>query len=406
MAQLITADYNKLVPNFSLLGAGFEQGQRISESMANRQALNQQAQASSQLAGTQRRAQAGDPQALQDVAGTEFGASLQAYNANTTEEERKEDLRENEELTRTSLNALSIEDPVERRLFLERQKAQFAADGRDTTNIDGALALDDDGLNQAITMQARQGQAVSELAKSAFPGVESQTRQTEAETARLKEERLAKGAVTPIPEALLKGLSPDVQAKATATFAAAGGGEKGLKAFSKVVDNASEQERRLSSPVLISTSFPNASEAEVVQLQSTMDAAKTTEAGLKAAKLVREDQRTAKKAKTFQERGVSLLDSILGNPQLGDVLGSVEGSIDFRLSDSESELIDDINEVGDILTADNLNLMSGVLSESDIRIYVINWGAILFRRLMILLQRKTAKHQKVKQLQTRKQGKP
>ena len=105
-----------------------------------------------------------------------------------------------------------------------------------------------------------------------------------------------------------------------------------------------------------------------MQLQSTMDAAKTTEAGLKAAKLVREDQRTAKKAKTFQERGVSLLDSILGNPQLGDVLGSVEGAIDFRLSDSESELIDDINEVGDILTADNLNLMSGVLSESDIKI--------------------------------------
>ena len=175
MAQLITADYNKLVPNFSLLGAGFEQGQRISESMANRQALNQQAQASSQLAGTQRRAQAGDPQALQDVAGTEFGASLQAYIANTTEEERKEDLRENEELTRSSLNALSIDDTVERRLFLERKRAQYIKDGRDTSNIDGALKLDDAALGQALTMQAQQGQSVADQFERLFPAIKAQS---------------------------------------------------------------------------------------------------------------------------------------------------------------------------------------------------------------------------------------
>ena len=250
MAQLVRANFNELVPQLGLLGQGFEQGQRISQNMANRQALQQKQERRAQLSGLQQQAAGGDEAALTQIAGLDpqAAAGIQSFLASQDEVTRAEGLRENEVLTRTALNALSIEDPVERRLFLERQKAQFAADGRDTTNIDGALALDDDGLNQAIIMQARQGQTVSELAKSAFPGVESQTRQTEAETARLKEERLAKGAVTPIPEALLKGLSPDVHANTPATFSAAGGGEKGLKAFSKVVDNASEQERRLSSP--------------------------------------------------------------------------------------------------------------------------------------------------------------
>jgi hypothetical protein len=175
MAQLVTANYDKLAPNLSLLGTGFQQGQQISESMANREALNQQAQAASQLAGTQKRAQAGDPQALQDVAGTEFGADLQAYNAATNEEERAEDLRENEELTRTSLNALSIDDTIERRLFLERKRSQYIKDGRDTSNIDGALKLDDAALGQALTVQAQQGQSIADQYERQFPSVEAQS---------------------------------------------------------------------------------------------------------------------------------------------------------------------------------------------------------------------------------------
>ena len=175
MAQLVTANYDKLAPNLSLLGTGFQQGQQISESMANREALNQQAQAASQLAGTQKRAQAGDPQALQDVAGTEFGADLQAYNAATSEEERAEDLRENEELTRTSLNALSIDDTIERRLFLERKRSQYIKDGRDTSNIDGALKLDDAALGQALTVQAQQGQSIADQYERQFPSVEAQS---------------------------------------------------------------------------------------------------------------------------------------------------------------------------------------------------------------------------------------
>jgi hypothetical protein len=189
-----------------------------------------------------------------------------------------------------------------------------------------------------------------------------------AKTATDKEARLASRTVSPIPQELVSNLSPEVASTVSATFEAAGGGSEGLKAVAKVIDTASEQERRNSSPRLISASFPNATKAETVQLQASMDAAKTTEAGLSEAKSVREAQRTAKKAQSFQRRGIQLLDGILANEQLGDVLGSIEGNIDFRFTDSESELIDDIDEVGSILTADNLNLMSGVLSESDIAI--------------------------------------
>ncbi len=370
MAQLIRADFNQLVPQLGLLGQGFEQGQRISQNMANRQALAQQQEQAAQLSGQQQLAAGGDQAALQQVAGQDPQAArqIQQLLASQDEAERAEGLRENEVLTRTALDALSIEDPGKRRLFLERQKNLFVEQGRSTTNIDRALSLDDDGLNQAITLQARQGKTISELAQQQFPDTEQLIRTTEAETARAKEARLATKAAAPIPDVLLQGLSEDVSAKASASFSAAGGGEKGLKAFAKVVDKATEQERRLASPAIIQSSFPNATQAEVVQLQATMDAARTTETGLKAAKDVREAQRTTKKAKTFQQRGVALLDSILENEQLGDVVGSIEGGIDFRFSDVESELIDDINEVGDILTADNLNLMSGVLSESDIKI--------------------------------------
>jgi len=155
---------------------------------------------------------------------------------------------------------------------------------------------------------------------------------------------------------------------AAQAFEAAGGGKDGFTAFQKIVDTGTEQQKRLASPQMIQQSFPKASEAETIQLQAAMDAAKTTESGLKAAGKVREEQRRTVKAQGFQDRAVNLLTGILDNPELGDVLGSVEGSFDFRLQDSEAELIADIEEAGNILTADNLSLMSGVLSETDIKI--------------------------------------
>ncbi len=172
-----------------------------------------------------------------------------------------------------------------------------------------------------------------------------------------------------IPQVLLEGLSDDLASKASAAYSAAGGGKDGFTAFQKIIDTGSEQERRSSSPELLRNTFPLATEAELFQLQATMDAAKDTETGLKEAGKVREEQRRAQKVQGFQDRAVELLDRILASDQIGDVVGSLEGAYDTRLfSDAEAELIADINEAKDILTSDNLKLMTGVLSESDIQI--------------------------------------
>jgi hypothetical protein len=169
MAQLITPDYNQLVPNLSLLGTGFEQGTRISESMANREALKAQAQASGQLAGIKRTQADQEMGIAQGVADDNRRAALQQYNLNTSAEQKAEDQRENDVLTKTSLNALSIDDPLQRRLYLERKREQFIIDKRNTKNIDRALAQDDTQLEQTLTMQAREGVKVADLFKQQFP---------------------------------------------------------------------------------------------------------------------------------------------------------------------------------------------------------------------------------------------
>ncbi len=172
-----------------------------------------------------------------------------------------------------------------------------------------------------------------------------------------------------IPPTLVEGLPEEVAGKASAAYSAAGGGKDGIAAYGKVVDQAGETERRKAAPKLIQDRFPNASPAELSQLQSAMDSAKTTDAGLKEAGAIREKQRQSKKAKAFQNEAVGILNRIIDNDQLGDVVGSIEGSFDTRLfSDEEAGLIADITEVTDILTADNMDLMTGVLSESDIAI--------------------------------------
>jgi len=171
------------------------------------------------------------------------------------------------------------------------------------------------------------------------------------------------------PPVLLQGLPPEVGAKLDAVYVAAGGGKDGIDAMNKMTDKLSEQDRRASSANILADSFPNATPEEMTQLKSVMDAAENTEAGLTRAREVRGSQRKAQKGKQFQGRAVSLLKKIIENPQLNDVIGSLEGSFDTRLfSDAEAELIADIEEAGNILTADNFDLMTGVLSESDISI--------------------------------------
>lgn len=205
-------------------------------------------------------------------------------------------------------------------------------------------------------------------------GVDSEGKEIFFQTSDQGETRVLEGVspkVKPkavVPDQLLEGLSTDVANKASAAFTAGGGGKAGLDAFAKTLDKASEQERRSSSASILKQNFPNASAAEMSQLQAGMDASKTVQEGIKSAGKVRVEQKRSKKAQAFQDRAVNLIGNILANDELSDVLGSVEGAIDFRASDSESELIQDIEEATNILTADNMDLMTGVLSESDIKL--------------------------------------
>lgn len=189
---------------------------------------------------------------------------------------------------------------------------------------------------------------------------------TQAETAKLTAEAAAEGGTISIPQALLKDLSSSTASKAKAAFRAAGGGKDGVKAFNAQVVLSQAAAQREDIPSLLDASFPNASPVERAALDAAVAGAKTVESGLKSADKIRTEQRRLKKAAGFKQKAVSLLGKILASDQIGDVTGSVEGGIDFRFTDEESELIADIEETQNILTAENMDLMTGVLSESDI----------------------------------------
>ena len=167
---LVTANQFQLVPELSRLGSGFQQGQQIRAGLDARQLAQQQAQQTAQSQQFAGQALTGDKAALGDLAGVDpqKAIQIQSFLANQSEADRAEGLRENEVLTRTALGALSL-PPEQRRNFLTAKREEFAAAGRDTTNIDGALAGDDNALNQALTLQAQQGQTIADLAKRQFP---------------------------------------------------------------------------------------------------------------------------------------------------------------------------------------------------------------------------------------------
>lgn len=167
MAQLVTADPNSLIPQLSLAGSGFQQGQQIGQPFANRQALAQQQQQQAQLSGLQRQALQGDEAALGQISDPAIVASIQSVLATQDEATRTENLRENEVLTRGALDALAL-PPEQRRAFVQRQSEKTKSEGRDTSRTDALLQLDDNQFNQGLEQQARQGLTVQEVAKQQF----------------------------------------------------------------------------------------------------------------------------------------------------------------------------------------------------------------------------------------------
>lgn len=170
------------------------------------------------------------------------------------------------------------------------------------------------------------------------------------------------------PPELLAGFTPEESKIAKAAYRAGGGGTSGLEAMNSAVGSAREEAMFADIPSILDLRYPNASPAERQQLDSVVGTAKSTKMALESADTTREKQRTLKKGQSFQKRSVKLLKRILGAEKLAEVLGSVEGAYDIRLDDREATIIADIAELTSILTSDNLNLLKGTLSDTDIQL--------------------------------------
>lgn len=173
MTQLVTANQFQLVPEVSRLATGFQQGQQIRGQFDLRKQQQAEAEAAAQTQDLTGKALAGDKQALTTLGSLNMDQQKKVYDhlRSMNKAERDEDMRENEVLTRTSLDALTLrDDPVKMRSFLQQKRADFIADGRNTARIDKALSGDDASLIQAAEFQAREGQTVAKLYEQAFAG--------------------------------------------------------------------------------------------------------------------------------------------------------------------------------------------------------------------------------------------
>ena len=171
---LVTANQYDLVPQFSNIGTGFAQGAQIGNQFRQNR-LQDEALAAEQAKQAQinqfsQAAMGGDNAALGSLAGVDpqRANQLQTFLSGVKEEEALELNRENKVLTQTALEALGLpEDQV--RPYLMQKREEFKSDGRDTSNIDRALAADDKTMLQMTKMQAVQGKELSDQFDVLYP---------------------------------------------------------------------------------------------------------------------------------------------------------------------------------------------------------------------------------------------
>jgi hypothetical protein len=181
-------------------------------------------------------------------------------------------------------------------------------------------------------------------------------------------EGLSGGKAAPSPRALVRGLNPEIKAAAIEAFNLAGGGKDGVKALNDAIEISKEGAAFKKLPEILQVRYPNATEAEMAQINDVIMSSKNTSEGLQEAEKIRGLQRKKTEAKDARAKILALAISIRDNPELNDVVGSVDSFRFLPRGDNESNAIADIEEMSNLLTVDNLKLMTGVLSESDIKI--------------------------------------
>ena len=192
-----------------------------------------------------------------------------------------------------------------------------------------------------------------------------------------------------IPKSIINDLPNEMAARVADVFVAAGGGKDGIKAANEERVIVQEDMRRGSAYESLSVAYPGASTDEMTQLRTAIDTAPTVEKGMAIAETVRTNQRAAQKASVMTDRSLYLANNILDNVELSDVIGSSEGKyggtdqdsgpmwgVGGFISDFEAEAIADIEEITNILTVPAMEIMTGILSESDLKLLkTISGGA-------------------------------
>jgi len=171
---LVTANQFDLAPNFSNLGQSIVQGAQLGSLYRNKkrqdEALAAEKAQQAQISQFSQAALSGDKAALGNLAGVDpqRANQLQTFLASMDENERNEMLRENENMTRGALNILKISgnDPAKARVALQNQVKEWKAQGLDTTRSEGALALDDGAMMQALQEQGSKGLEIDQFAKN------------------------------------------------------------------------------------------------------------------------------------------------------------------------------------------------------------------------------------------------
>jgi len=335
---LQTANQFQLAPEISRLGSGFQQGQQIAEQFQLSGLRDEKAQ------------QVRDEARKKSV----FQAAVEINNLPTSYDKAK-----------------AVRDRM-----IELEKA-----GIDSSDTKEAYDLYNRGMvKEADAVIKAAADTAYQFGYATPPKVLTSLDVAKIENLNAEAEMFKGATDTKALDTLVSDASPEVQDKARSAYSLAGKADKGVKAVIDVLKTGVESERRLAAPETLKAAYPKADAEEMTALQAVVDSAKTTESGFKEAGKLRVKQRQVKKAKVFQVRAVELLDRILSADELNDVIGSMEGGYVPLRGDAESEVIADIEEAGNILTADNLDIMSGVLSETDIKIISNLAGGALNRK--------------------------
>ena len=170
---LVTANQYDLVPQFSNIGTGFAQGMQIGNQFRQNklqdEAIAAEQAKQAQISQFSQAALGGDADARKQlsVLDPEKSKQLESIFAGMNEQQKAEALRENENMTRGALNIIKLSgnDPAKARVALQNQINEWKAQGLDTTRSEGALALDDGAMMQAIQEQASKGMELAELSK-------------------------------------------------------------------------------------------------------------------------------------------------------------------------------------------------------------------------------------------------